>query len=311
MLEPLILLLPIYLLILLGFGMVKSGLIAPEAMPHLSRFVLIVCIPVLVFSAVSSAGSLTEFNWSFIAAYACAALLVLVIARVVLRRVFGLGPGRSWIAAQGACSPNTLFLGFPIASTVMPEIAPLLFAWIMVVENMVVIPASVTIADVLSREHALPPRAALRDTARRTLSNPTVIGLLAGLAYAAIGFELPHPIETTRSMILSAAPLLSLFVVGANMAGARLNEVEPAAMILAGMKLLLHPLITFLVLSAIPSIPPDYVLCATLFSAMPMFALYAVFAARLGVGRLASSALVLSTLGGALSVGVLVLIAAG
>ncbi|WP_417724993.1 AEC family transporter [Salipiger sp.] len=307
MFEPLLLLLPIYLLILLGFGFIRTGLVGPEALPQLSRFTLIVCIPVLVFSAVSNAGALGSFNWIFIAAYAAASLLTLLVAQLVLRHLFGLRRGQSWVVALGGACPNTVFLGFPVALIVVPDVADRLFAWIMVVENMIVIPFAVTMGDVVARQGGMSLGASLRDTVRRTLSNPTVIGLLAGLAFAATGLVLADPLDRTRAMIAGAAPLLSLFLVGGNVARTALSGVDVPVFFIAAMKLVVHPLIALGVLLMVPGIPREIAFGAMIFAAIPMFSIYVIFAARHAGESIASSALVVTTLLGAISVGALVL----
>ncbi|WP_335949196.1 AEC family transporter [Salipiger bermudensis] len=308
MLAPLLTLLPIYLLILLGFGVIKSKLVAPEVLPQLSRFMLIVCVPVLIFSAVASAGDLTQFNWRFILVYALASLATLTLVRFALNKLFGYGPGQSWVAALGSSVPNSVFLGYPITMIVLPDVADRLFAWIMVVENMVIIPLALTLGDVLSRQRGLPASQAMLHTAKTTLQNPTVLGLLAGLAFGATGLVLAEPLDKTRSMIVAAAPLISLFLVGGNVARSRLDEVDPPVFLVAGAKLLLHPVLVFGALSLFTAMSEDEIRGATLFAAMPMFTLYVIFAARHRAERLASSSVVLSTVIGAATVGILVVL---
>ncbi|MBY6005914.1 AEC family transporter [Salipiger bermudensis] len=308
MLAPLLTLLPIYLLILLGFGVIKARLVSPEALPQLSRFMLIVCVPVLIFSAVANAGDLTAFNWGFILVYTAASLVTLTLTREILRRAFGQGPGQSWVVALSSTTPNSVFLGYPITMIVFPEVADRLFAWVIVVENMLVIPLALTLGDVLSRDYALPPTQAIRHTAKTTLQNPTVMGLLAGLAFGATGLALAAPLEKTRMMIVAAAPLVSLFLVGGNVAQSKLHEVDAPVFLLAGMKLLLHPALVFAALSLLPGLTREELLGATLFASMPMFSLSVIFAAKYRAEKLASSALVLATLLGAVTVGLFVVL---
>ncbi|EPX78439.1 AEC family transporter [Salipiger mucosus] len=308
MLAPLIQLLPIYLLILLGFGMIRSGLVSAEALPQLGRFTLIVCIPVLVFSAVSGSGDLTSFDWRFIGAYAGASGMVLWATQLTLRHLFKLRRGQSWVVALGGVVPNTIFLGYPVASVVFPEDAERLFAWIMTVENMILIPLAVTLADVVARQGGQPLGASLRSTAHSTFSNPTVLGLVAGLAFAATGWIMPGPLDKTLGMIIAAAPVLSLVLVGGNVARTPLTEVDVPVFFMAFVKLVMHPAAMFAVLSLVPGVGHDIAVVATLFAAMPMFSIWVIFAGRHAGERLASSALVVTTLLGAVTVGGLVLL---
>jgi hypothetical protein len=305
--DTLLQLLPIYALILLGFVAVRTSLVRAEGLPHLSQFVLNICIPVLVASAVSRAGDLAEFNWTFIFGYALAALAIMVAGTAIMHRLYGHSRSLSWIMSLGMCNSNSVFLGFPIALVVFPGLADSLFAWIMVVENMIVIPLAVTMAGIRSRQHAESITATVLGTVRRTLVSPVFVGLIAGLLLAWSGWTLPSVAETVRVMIARATPVLALFLVGGMVATARLSELDSEVVLVTVAKLVIHPALTWLVLASIPGIRPEIAIGGMFFAAMPMFSVYTVFAAAYGGGKRSASTVVVSTLAAAVTVGALAL----
>ncbi|WGW02904.1 AEC family transporter [Tropicibacter oceani] len=308
MLDPLLSLLPIYLLLLLGAGAIKTRLIPPEALPHLSRFALVICMPVIVASAVMRAGDLTQFNWLFIAGYAAAALIVLAVGAVIMARGFGIPGALAAMMGMGMSSANTIFLGYPVALVLFPEQVDRLFAWIIVAENLVVIPVAIVASEVLSGEKGRGFAASLRQTLGQMMRSPVLIGLVSGLVIAGLDVPLPDPIDQTRALVTAAAPLLALFFVGGTVANARWRETGAPVLVIALGKLVLHPLVALGVLSMLPGIAPQTAIAGMVFAAMPMFAIFPILSARHGGAELASSALVVTTLLGALSVGALVLV---
>lgn len=308
MLAPLVSLVPVYLLITVGYLAVRTRLVAAEGLPHISRFTLFICIPVLVASAVSRVGRPSEFNWQFIAGYGLASMAVILVAALVLRRVCGLGPGRAWVVALGAGNSNSLFLGLPIALIVVPDVVDQMIAWVVMIENILTIPLTMLIADAVAQTRQTSFVRAIRDTFARMIGNPVLIGLAVGLLWAASGVTLGPPLEHTRSLIVAAAPVLALFVVGGTMALSRITEVGGPVLTVMLAKLVLHPAAVFGLLLLLPGVPRELAIGGLIFACVPMLSIYTIFAARHGGERIASSAMGASTLLGAVTVGVVVLL---
>ncbi|SFC79231.1 AEC family transporter [Tropicimonas isoalkanivorans] len=311
MFAPLVSLIPIYLLILLGYVAIRSGLIDPAGLPHISRFALYICIPVVVASAVSRVGGTSQFNPQFIAGYALASFLVMLAAALVLRRLFGMGPGAAWVLGLGAGASNSMFLGLPIALILIPDLVDTLIVHVVVTENIFGIPVAVTIADVVARTRRLSTAEAIRDTLRRMAVNPALLGLVAGLICAASGLPLPAPLETTRTLMIAAAPVLALFVVGGTVAGARMTEIGGPVFLVAFGKLVVHPAVVYAVLMILPGVPSELAVGGLIFACVPMLSIYTIFAARHGAERIAASAMGVTTLAGAITVGAVVMLLHG
>lgn len=311
MFQTLALLIPVYLLILLGYVATRVRLVAPEGLPYISRFTLVICVPVLIASAVSRLGGLADFNWQFLFGYAVASLAVIFAGAKVLRHFAGLTPGVSWSLALGMGNSNSIFLGYPIALIVFPELADNLLPSALVVENLITIPFALIVADVVAQTGGQSLRQSVAGTLRRMMTNPVLIGLAAGLLLAAAGVTFPEPLERTRLLIVSAAPVLALFVVGGNVAMSRVSEVGRPVVIVAVFKLLVHPACVFLALLALPGVPLRMAEGGLLFAALPMLAIYPIFAARHGAERFAASALAVSTMAGAVTLAILITLLLG
>ncbi|MFZ7094152.1 AEC family transporter [Primorskyibacter sp. 2E233] len=308
MLDPLISLLPIYFLLLVGAVSIKTRLVPADALPHLSRFALVICMPVIVASAVMRSGDLTEFNWRFIAGYAVAALILLGLGSWIMARVFRLPGALAAMMGMGMSSANTIFLGYPVGLVLFPDQVDRLFAWIIVAENLAVIPVAIIAAEVLAGEKGRGFSASLRQTFGQMTRSPVLIGLVAGLVISGFDIHLPGPVDKTRGLVAAAAPLIALFFVGGTVANAQWRETGAPVLAVSFGKLVAHPLLALAVLSLLPGITPAQATAGMVFAAMPMFAIFPILSSRYGGAEIASSALVVTTLLGAVTVSALVLV---
>ncbi|MCI4662282.1 MAG: AEC family transporter [Neomegalonema sp.] len=295
MLTIFTLLLPIFLMIALGAAWVRAKLFPEDGLRHLNTMLLNVCVPVLVFAAVSRTGSFEALNGRFIFGYALGSLAVMGLASAILRYRLGYDMAATSTLSLGAGGGNSIFLGFPIAQLTMPDFAPTLFAWIIVTEVLIVIPVSIALAE-WGRGNGGGAAAAWRSVTRLLLRSPVMIGLAAGVAFIAVGMRLPEPLAIMRDHIIAAAPMLALFLIGGSIATAKLAGLGSTVMVLGFLKLLVHPALVYLTFALLLDMPERHIAGAVLFAAMPMMALFTIFAIRHGVGQRASAALVVATL---------------
>lgn len=288
--------LPIYLLIALGFVSVKTGYIAAAHVRALGQFALRVCLPALIFNGVAVPRDSSVFDWWFMAAYAAGSLAALGIGVLTMRRGFGQTPAASWILALGMAQSNSAFMGFPIAGLVFGDTATTVFAWILVVENAVMIPLAVVAAEAASGEAG-----SLAQSARRTfaafLRNPLVIAIIVAIGIRTLGIPLPEPVTVTLGMLAAVAPAVALFIVGGIIAQFPVSmHWRRTAAISAG-KLILHPCLVFAALSVMPGIAPEILAAGVLFAGVPMLSIFPILGQPHGVEQVCATALITSTAG--------------
>lgn len=302
MLDILILLSPVFLLTLIGALAVWFDIFPRDGLPFLYKFVLNICVPVMIFSAVSRSGSLDQLNWGFIFAYAGASLVLILIARILLRYARGFDAAQSWMLSMGSATSNSIFVGFPVAIMVLPANAERWFSWVLVAENLIIIPLVMVLADVHSIHGEAGNLARIRQTLRSIIRNPVVIGLGAGLAFAASGLDYAEPFERIRGTIVAAAPFLALFVIGGTVATVKAAQLSPVAGLIAMAKLVIHPVLVWVCFALLLDLPRELAIGATLFAAMPIVSAFPIFASRHQAAPIAASALVASTVAAAVTI---------
>ena len=284
--------LPLFLLIALGFVAVRVGYVDRAHSRPLGDFVMKIALPALIFDAVTGLPPGEALNWRFIGAYAAGSLVAFGAGLWLARRVMRFDLAAGAMVGLGMSGSNSGFMGYPVALGVIGAGAAPLLAQAMVVENVLMIPLALA----LSAGRGTGGRAVALRALGGVAANPIILALLAGLVFSVAGLRLPAVIGSSVGMLAGVAPPIALFVLGATiaqlpMAGVRGN----AAMIVAG-KLVLHPLAVLAALWLTPGIDGRVLLGGVILAAAPMMSVYPLFGARGGIEMLSATALLIAVL---------------
>ena len=286
---------PIYLLMALGYLALRAQWLAPADLRVLGRFVVLFCLPALLFRSLAKQPLMQILQADYLMIYATGSLMtlgtVLLVARVVLGRPWSLAA----MQAMGATGSNSAFVGYPIVLQVLGPVASLGLALGALVENLLVIPLSLMLAEASGSEHGR--RQAFVQAFKGLGRNPLILSMLAGLAVSATGWGLPSVLDRGLGLVAAAAPPTALFVIGGSLVGMKLDGIRSDLALVAGGKLLLHPLCMWALVHCFPLAQAPLNASAVLFAAMPMMSIYGVLSQRFGHEKFCSAALLAATLG--------------
>ncbi|GAB3848326.1 AEC family transporter [Nesterenkonia populi] len=246
----------IWIIIAVGFFVGRIGLLGPEARLTLSRLTFFVASPCLLFTTISSSpiGEVLgpQFAVAALSAFSTLAVFMLV-GRALLR---GRKGSELMIAGMGASLVNAANLGFPIAEYVLGDVR--LAAPIVMFQLAFYAPLYVMVMDQLARREKASAKssgagsrlAALRSMGRSVL-HPVIIGALLGLVFSWQEWSFPEPMQEAIELLAGASIPLMLLAFGLSLvgvkplekAGGRRRDVTLAS----SMKLILHPVIAFLI----------------------------------------------------------------
>lgn len=293
MIEVLSVTLPIYLIVATGFLATRTGYVEAAEIRSLGRVVMRVCMPATIFVNIARNPITEILRWDFVLGYLAASLLVFAAGLAFSLKVLKRPRQTAVLEAMGMCCSNSAFMGFPVAALVVGDAALQAFTMAMLVENIVMMPLAVTIADSAGGRGL--SVAALRQTVSGMVRNPLLLSVLAAVAFSLSGFALPTALERTLSMLAPVSAPVALLAVGG--AVASLPMAPPGgsiAWIVAG-KLIAHPLSVLACLVLIGTLPQDLLISGVLIASVPMMSIYALFGLRWGEESLAASALILTT----------------
>jgi predicted permease len=288
---------PIFLCIALGYLTTRGGLFDRGDMRVFGKFLINLALPALLFNALSQRSVGEIFNGPYLAAYALGGLIMLAGTVLWYRKVAHEGMARSAIMAMGMTCPNSGYVGYPVMLlTLGAPVAGVALALNMVVENLLIIPILLALAD-MERHEAGHWRQLVMQTLQGLARNPLIIAIVAGFLVSALGIPMPSPVSRTVTLFAQASSALSLFVIGGSLVGLKLQGLRTAVAQIGVGKLVLHPLCLLAVMTwLVPIGDPQLKVALLLTGALPTMGIYAILAQRHGHEGLASAALLVGTL---------------
>lgn len=276
MLSTVLVVLPIFALIFAGWLARRIGVLGAAATTELSRFVVFLALPALLFDVTAHAHWSAIWKPGFIGAFGLSSLAVFALT-VLIRRGEGRPLADAAVDGLNAGYANTGFMGFPLALVAFgPEaLAPTTVAAILTVCGVFAV-AIVLIETGLRREAAASGRSGprmpvWRSVGRSLMRNPLLVAPALGALVPSAGLTVPESAETFLKLLGGAAAPCALVALGLFLAQTRHagGGQGRTAALLVGLKLALHPLLAYGLGRYLFDLPPLLLHTAVLMAALP------------------------------------------
>ena len=305
--------LPILILAAIGFTIARAGLFSPQDFSTLGRFVVMLALPALLFRTMAELPVAEIIEPGYILAYLGGTLFVIATGYCSWR-LFGNAPGDvAAIRTMGMACPNSGFVGYPLMLLSFPAIAGKVLALNMTVENLVVIPLLLALAE-SGRQKGPGALATLKKTIVELARNPMIIGLLGGFAWSLSGFALPEVIRHPVDMLAAASGAISLIVIGGMLARSEISSWNVPVLLTISGKLLFQPLAVVFMLMVVtalgfPVTDPDLRKALVISGAISVMGIYPLLSLRYGLAESSAVVLAGSTVASFVTLNVVMLIA--
>lgn len=282
---------PIFLLIAVGYLFTRTGLVTREQVAGMGRFVITLALPALVLKALTERPLHEVFERNYLLAYGLGSLAVFALGFLFARLLRRDSVSGSAISALGMSMSNSGFIGYPVVVMVVGPTAAVGLAMGMLVENLLMFPLGLILAEA-GEQLGGGLRAALLGTARRLLSNPLIIGISLGLVLALLDIRLPLVLQKAVDMLAQASAPVALFVIGGSLVGLKAGGLIGDVLQVSLGKLILHPLAVLLCFLWLPVADLRLQMAGVLFACSPMMSIYPIVGQRFGLqGRCAAALL--------------------
>nr|WP_256439124.1 AEC family transporter [Rubellimicrobium arenae] len=286
--------LPVFLVIGMGFLAAKRGAISPAGIDGLMRFSQGFAVPVLLFQAIATLDLRENFDLRLVGAFYTGSFTCFLIGMFGARHIFH----RDWEDAVAigfiALFSNSLLLGLPITERAFgPDSIRSNFA-IIAVHSPFCYAVGITAMEI-ARAHGQPPRAIPAKVLRAIFSNALIVGITLGLIVNLTGLPIPTVVDDGLDMLVRAALPSALFGLGGVIARYRIEGDLPTILFTLSLSLILHPAIAW-GLGSLVDLPEDAFRSAVVTAAMAPGANAYLFAAMYGrATRVAASSVLLGT----------------
>ncbi|MCB1920229.1 MAG: AEC family transporter [Candidatus Competibacteraceae bacterium] len=270
--------LPVFGVLLLGYGAAWAGLFDAAANRGLSLFAFNFAIPLLLFRSMAHADLPEAMPWGFLASYYIGAFIVfglgMGVGRLFSRRLDEWG-----VLGLSSAFSNVGMVGIPLVLTAFGDTAALPLFLLMSFHSLLLLPTATTVIEIGRGQ-----KGALREIPWNALkglvANPLVPALAAGFAFSLSGLAVPKPVDAIAAALGDAAGPCALFAMGGTLRQHRIsgNRVEISALVT--IKLLLHPLLVWVLGTWVFTMAPLWTHVAVVMAALPAGVTSYLFAQR-------------------------------
>jgi hypothetical protein len=289
------LLAPFFGLILLGFISAKRARLPESGLAWMQFFLVYLALPAL-FYRLTSAQPIDEFaNGRFAALTTLATATAFALSFMTsLWRQRRLSQGV--MGALAGSYSNIGYMGPPLVLSFLGPEATAPVALIFVFDTIFLFSATPALM-AFAGMRAQPPLATLAGIVVRIFTHPFMVATLLGLLASSLRLETPAALMQMVTWLSNAAAPCALFMLGLALALRPVGRITRDVPILVAIKLVLHPLMVWLLLSALGGFSPVWIQTAIVMAALPPALNIFVLASQYQVGiERASAAIMVGTL---------------
>lgn len=246
--------LPIFLIMVLGWFLMRIGLFTKEFNKVADKYVFKVALPVLLFKDIATADIRSDFNLTFV-------LFCMITTTIMFLAIWGLSyifiKDKTQVGAfaQASARGSAAVLGIAFINNIYGNsgMAPLMIVSAVPLYNILSVIILMFSADMgkeaqknkLTDNVSNSKGSNIKKACINVVKNPIIIGIFLGLPFSIFGISIPPiPLKAVTSIAQTATPI-ALLVVGAGFEGAKAIKKIKLTAVATFIKLVLLPLIFF------------------------------------------------------------------
>jgi len=244
---------PLFAMVLLGYLLACWSGWQQRWTMWLSKLVMGLILPALLFHTMSDLGSLPPVNARLLIAFFGGCLIVYLFGRLIAARVFKLDGVAQSIFAMGGIFSNNVLLGLPMAKAALgiesvPSVA------LVIVFNALTLWTLVSISIEWARHGSFTPRG-LAKMMIGVITTPLVAGILCGTLFSLSGFTMPAPLERLLDIVSAIAGPSALLILGMGLAHYNVRAAWQQSFAISALKLVALPFVVWAIAIAL-RLPP-------------------------------------------------------
>jgi predicted permease len=285
--------LPIFVIIFLGWGLRQIHFMQEGFLKPANRLVYYVAIPAMIFREIAETELVKHFSLLLVAT-TLVPLIVVALIGLILVRFITLQRYRVGSFLQCSFHGNLGYIGLAVAFYFLGDEgftrASILAGFVMLLQNFLAVVA-------LSRFNKEPNQTiSALSLVRRVLLNPVIISAMAGMVFSLTGLDLPVVLDRSLKILSGMALPLALLVIGTSISFAQMRQQLKMTTLISVLKLLLLPALglAFFHLLKLGSI--EYLPALILLASPTATVSYVMASEMAGDAELATAAISITTL---------------
>lgn len=298
--------LPIFVLIFIGWLAVRMLYLKAEVGDSLSDFVFKIAVPVLLFRTIAEADFSHGQPWLLWIAYFSGVAFTWTCGHMIAVLIFKRDPRVAVLAGVSSSFANTVFIGLPLVSRVVGDEGVVALSLLLSVHLPVMMIAGTITMERAQRKaggHSARGLVLLLGAVVRNLArNPLVIGLLCGALFHLASLRPEGPFKVIVDQLAAVAAPAALISIGMALVKYGISGNVALAGTTSLLKLVVLPACVYGA-ALLLDLPRDWTLALVLTASVPTGVNAWLIASHFNAGHgLASSTITLTTLFGVLTV---------
>ena len=292
--------LPVFVVIGLGYVMALRGSFSEPAIDTLMGFAQGIAVPCLLFRQMAHMDLGTSYSWGLVTSFYVGAFLCFTIAFTLTWKLFRRPLDESVATGFAAMFSNTLLLGLPITERAYGSDALTGNYAIISLHSPLFYGFGITFMELVRhRGQNLSPVALAQKVLRAVFTQPLVLAIALGFLVNISGIPLPGAIDAAMDMLGKAGLPTALFGLGGVLFRYKIEGDKLIVALIVGLALVVHPVVTF-GLAQVFKLDVHALRSSVVTAAMPPGANAYLFAHMYAVGRRANASAVLFGTGAAI-----------
>ena len=229
MIDLLLLFVPFFALVLMGWGAARTGVLPLVGIGAMNSFVLYFGLSAMVFRLAASGALHQSGLLGLLLAYGVGGAVITGLALAWAAR-HGLSRRDGGLAALATAFPNTGFLGLPLLTGLLGPhavgpVAATVLVDVLLLSSLCLAWAHSAPSD---QHHASEERRAIQTSLKGALRNPLLWSMGLGMLAAEVHLSLPHAVDEVLRLLAQSATPVALFTLGAMLARSQLARAMAA-----------------------------------------------------------------------------------
>ena len=269
--------LPIFAISVIGYVCGRLKVFDFGSAMILNKFVMFIAVPILGFKLLSET-SLFDVPIELLFGYLISETCVYLITFVVARKVFSLDVREAFLLGLATALTNHVLFILPISEILIGKSATLPMVAIISMDGMLILSGAIIAMDIMTARDQ-----EWRSTTIKIATNPPILGMIAGLIYGLSGLSVAPNVGIFISNISSTASPVLLFALGVILSAKQEEIIASLSTLIVAMKLILHPIVAYFVLSMLFLLPVELAKPAVMVAAAPCGVMSFMLALNYGV----------------------------
>jgi predicted permease len=263
---------PVFVLILIGWIAARTGLLKQETGDALGEYVFKIAVPMLIFRTLADAHFEGASPFRLWTAYFLGVAVTWTVGHLIARQVFRRDAKIRVIAGMSGSFANNVFIGLPLVAHMVGKDGLVALSILLAIHlPIMMIVGTILMEGATARVdggQARDVKAVLRQVGSNLARNPLVVALVIGVGFNFLGLSMTPAVGTVVDQLAASAGPAALISIGMALTRYPIRGDVGLSASIGALKLILMPSVVYLT-SHLLGLPADWTAALVLTSSVP------------------------------------------